>query len=304
MIKKSLQAYNTSKKIVLSFHVSQIFFRKTTGKMIVFHRKIRYDYIQKKGLYAMFEMFITVLAAIAAALYGFSKSVFMNGPHRHLYRTALVVGIMIVYVIVFGYRHIRNSRIHKLNVDFDDYMYYEKYTSPLYRAGYFISYLIQNILFDYIYMRRNFNFCKGLDVYDDGVGEYYVKFRGTWYQYLKITLLRHRVSISKLLAFSATTKNEMILDAIETEEDREPYDALLKEVEEKYQECHLMADYIMMKLPHYDAVSPLFRKNLIQHYQAINRIEENEPYIIDYVNRKNKRAKNDVNAFKKTRFHR
>ena len=52
------------------------------------------------------------------------------------------------------------------------HLYYDKYTSPLYRAGYFISYLIQNILFDYTYMKRNFNFCKGLDVYDGGAFSY------------------------------------------------------------------------------------------------------------------------------------
>ena len=65
-------------------------------------------------------------------------------------------------------------------------------------------------------MKRNFNFCKGLDVYDGGVSEYYIKFRNTWYRYLKLTLMRHRISLKKLQAFSCDMKNEMIIAALET----------------------------------------------------------------------------------------
>ena len=38
----------------------------------------------------MFEMFATIVAACAAAIYGLSRSVFMSGVHRNLYRAAFI----------------------------------------------------------------------------------------------------------------------------------------------------------------------------------------------------------------------
>ena len=40
---------------------------------------------------AMFEMFATIVAACAAAIYGLSRSVFMSGVHRNLYRAAFII---------------------------------------------------------------------------------------------------------------------------------------------------------------------------------------------------------------------
>ena len=176
----------------------------------------------------MFEMFATIVAACAAAIYGLSRSVFMSGVHRNLYRAAFIGIIILVYVTYRIYHYIKFKNIKKLNVDFDDYLYYDKYTSPLYRAGYFISYLVQNILFDYTYMKRNYNFCKGLDVYDGGVSEYYIKFRNTWYRYLKLTMIRHRISLKKLQAFSCDMKNEMIIAALNTPEEKKCITSLQK----------------------------------------------------------------------------
>ena len=46
----------------------------------------------------MFEMFATIVAACAAAIYGLSRSVFMSGVHRNLYRAAFIGIIILVYV--------------------------------------------------------------------------------------------------------------------------------------------------------------------------------------------------------------
>lgn len=46
----------------------------------------------------MFEMFATIVAAAAAAIYGLSRSVFMTGVHRNLYRAAFIGIIIIIYV--------------------------------------------------------------------------------------------------------------------------------------------------------------------------------------------------------------
>ena len=46
----------------------------------------------------MFEMFATIVAACAAAIYGLSRSVFMSGVHRNLYRAAFI-GIIILMLL-------------------------------------------------------------------------------------------------------------------------------------------------------------------------------------------------------------
>ena len=69
----------------------------------------------------MFEMFATIVAACAAAIYGLSRSVFMSGVHRNLYRAAFIGIIILVYVTYRIYHYIKFKNIKKLNVDFDDY---------------------------------------------------------------------------------------------------------------------------------------------------------------------------------------
>ena len=72
----------------------------------------------------MFEMFATIVAACAAAIYGLSRSVFMSGVHRNLYRAAFIGIIILVYVTYRIYHYIKFKNIKKLNVDFDDYLYF------------------------------------------------------------------------------------------------------------------------------------------------------------------------------------
>lgn len=247
----------------------------------------------------MFEMFITALAAIAVAVYGFSRSAFMTGPYRFYYRAGLAIVLLILFLFFTVRTWVRHHRINALKVDYHEYMYYEKFTSPLYRAGYFISYLIQNILFDYNYMRRNFNFCKGVDAYDGGVGDYYIKFRNTWYRYLKLIFLRHNVSIKKLQSFSAQEKNDMILKAEESEEVRECYRQFAKDTDELFKERHVMGDYLLRTLPDYGKVPVYFRNNLIKICQTHLYLEQYEPEIIRLVSFLDMHQQKDVNEFKK-----
>ena len=247
-------------------------------------------------------MFVTVGAALFATIYGLSKSVFMNGPYKNYYRLGLVAFIIVFYLAHRIYHDAKNCHITRLKVDLTEYLYYEKYTSPLYRIGYFISYLIQNILFDYTYMRRNFNFCKGLDVYDGGVSEYYIKFRNTWFRYLKLTLCRHRVSLKKLQAFAAKTKNDMIFDALETAEQKDKYKQFSSETEAYYNENNSVEKSSMKKFSNYKEIDSFYIKNLLRYYKVMNYVKKHEPVIIDYVNRQNLHTKKDVNDFKKINF--
>lgn len=250
----------------------------------------------------MFEMFITLIAAIAASAYGLSRSVFMNGPYRNYYRLGLLVFIILVIFISVTYRSIRNSRIRRMNVNLEHYLYYHKYTSILYRIGYFISYLIQNILFDYTYMRRNFNFCKGLDVYDGGVSEYYIKFRNTWYKYLSLTMKRHRISLKKLQAFAAVMKNEMIYEALPDDEIKAYYKLFDHEAAACFEENHKVTRDLMSKFESYSHVNKTYRKHVLKHYKVLLYVEKKQPRIKELVNLKDFREKRDVNDYKKMDF--
>ena len=64
----------------------------------------------------MFEMFATIVAACAAAIYGLSRSVFMSGVHRNLYRAAFIGIIILVYVTYRIYHYIKFKNIKKLSI--------------------------------------------------------------------------------------------------------------------------------------------------------------------------------------------
>ncbi len=250
----------------------------------------------------MFEMFITIVAALGATLYGFSQSVFMNGPHQKYYQAGLLAFVIIFVLFTIIRIKVRNNKIRGMNVNLEDYLYYEKYTSLIYRIGYFISYLIQNILFDYVYMKRNFNFCKGLDVYDGGVSEYYIKFRNTWYKYLDLTLRRHRVSLKKLQAFASVMKNEMIFDALHDDETKAFYRLFEHEAKAYYEEFHSLSGKAMASFQSYSHVDPVYRKHVLKHYKVLTYVEKNEPRIKELVNLQDFRSKRDVNDYKKMDF--
>ncbi len=250
----------------------------------------------------MFEMFLTIMAALIAAIYGISQSVFMNGPHRNYYRLGLLAVIIIIYVLYKIHHTARRRHLERLHVEPEGYVYYEKYTSLLYRAGYLISYFIQNILFDYIYMWRNFNFCKGLDVYDGGVGDYYIKFRHTWYRYLKLTRYRHKVSLKKLQGYAADVKNRMIEEALPTEEEKEMYQAFSETAKKYFDEHHTLNKKVLKSFPSYNSIDWYYRKNILRNYKAIICVRKYQPMIMEMVRQKDAWSQKDINEFRKKEF--
>lgn len=250
----------------------------------------------------MFEMFITVVAAIIATVYGVSNSVLMHSPHRHIY-WAIIISVIVLIIIIYNLHHLLKRRhLRRLDVDADDYYYYDKFTSILYRIGYLISYLIQNILFDYKYMQRNFNFCKGLDVYDGGVSEYYIKFRNTWYRYLPLTLLRHRISLSKLKAFACTMKNDMILDAMTDPAKKAAHLQFTEEVAERVEKHPYMNRALMEQVPGVHEIDSLYKSNLRKYWTSVIYAKKKEPKVVNLVERQNFRGKRDVTDYKKMDF--
>ncbi len=250
----------------------------------------------------MFEMFLTFVVAIGAAIYGLSQTVFMEGPHQVFYRVTAIIIILIIILFYYIRRSIRKRHLRKLNVNFEDYIYYDKFTSPLYQIGYFISYFFQNLLFDYTYMRRNFNFCKGLDTYDAGVSEYYIKFRNTWYNYLRLLLVRHRVSIHKLKSFACAMENELIFSAMEDEGQKALYKAFSDQVEAYMAENHYMNKTIIQRFDHCFDIDRYYRNNLATRWHMLEYVEKKEPLIQELVQRQDLRGRRDVNDFKKMKM--
>jgi len=248
----------------------------------------------------MFEMMITVIVTVAAFIYGISNSFLVASANRHYYWAGIAT-VIILLILFFAIRRlIRRRHLKKLNVKEEEYVYYHKYNSPLYRAGYFISYLVQNILFDYTYMRRNFNFCKGLNSYDDGVSEYYIRFRTTWYRYLKLLFRRHRMSIRKLKAFSCIRKNQLIFDQLQTEEDKAIYKGFDKAAEEYVSEHGHMDKSLILKIDGHDQVDSYYRNNTATRWKYYLKAEKIAPKIQSLVEIQRFHDKQDVDDFKRS----
>ena len=250
----------------------------------------------------MFEMFITFVVAIGAAIYGLSQTVFMEGPNQIYYRVGAITIVLLIILFYYIRNTIRKRHLRKLNVNIEDYNYYDKFTSPIYQIGYFISYFFQNLLFDYTYMRRNFNFCKGLDAYDAGVSEYYIKFRNTWYNYLKLLFIRHRVSLHKLKSFACAMKNDLIFSALETEEEKILYKAFSDQAEAYMDEHRRMNKSIAQRFDHCFEIDRYYRNNLVKRWHMLEYVEKKDPVIKDMVQRQDLRGRRDVNDFKKMKF--
>ena len=248
----------------------------------------------------MFEMLLTIIVAVAAFMWGLSNSVFVASPYRHYYWAALII-IIVLLILFFAIRRaIRRRHLNRIGVDEEEYVYYHKYNSPLYRAGYFISYLIQNIMFDYTYMRRNFNFCKGLNTYDDGVSEYYIRFRTTWYRYLKLLFKRHRLSMNKLKAFSCIRKNQLIYDQVETEEEKQIYKDFDAAAQKYAEENERMNKSLIRNVEGHDKVDSYYRKNTALRWKSYLKAEKAGAKIQNLVEIQKRHDKQDVDDYKRS----
>ena len=256
----------------------------------------------EKGYVTMFEMLLTVIVTVAAFIYGISNSVLVDSPYRHYYWAGIAIFIALVIIINVVVRLLRRSHLKRLHVNEYEYVYYHKYNSLLYRAGYFISYLIQNIMFDYSYMKRNFNFCKGLNAYDDGVSEYYIKFRNTWYRYLKLVHMRHRLSMNKLKAFSCSMKNRLIMDALESDEEKMLYRTFDKKILEYVEENGTIDNATIQRIEGADKLDSYYLKNTKKYWKHSQRADKLHPKIKLLVDTQEYHGKQDVDDYKKSRL--
>ena len=175
-------------------------------------------------------------------------------------------------------------------------------TPPHLPGRIFIQYLVQNILFDYTYMKRNYNFCKGLDVYDGGVSEYYIKFRNTWYRYLKLTMIRHRISLKKLQAFFLWYEEWDDYCCFKYTRRKRNASPVTKDAAAYFQEHQSFNKKVIEQFANYAEITPIFRKNVLKHYRALAYTAKKEPEMVAMVKKQEFRRERDVNDFKKMNF--
>ena len=94
-------------------------------------------------------------------------------------------------------------------------------------------------------------------------------------------------------------KNEMIIAALETPEQKELYHAFAKEAE-----CHFKAlnKQTLTQFANYAEITPMFQKNILKHYHALAYSLKKEPELVAMVKKQEFRKERDVNDFKKTNF--
>ena len=250
----------------------------------------------------MFEMFLTIMAALIAAIYGVSQSVFMNGPHRNYYRIGLLVLILIIYGLYKIHHTARQRHLKRLHVEPEAYVYYAKYTSLLYRAGYFISYFIQNILFDYIYMWRNFNFCKGLDVYDGGRRRILHQVPAYLVPLFKADQISPQSIVKEAAGLCRRHEKSDDRGCITDRRRKERYLHYAEEAKNYFDEHGTLTKSVLKSFANYGQIDWYYRKNILKNYKAIACVRKYQPLVIEMVRQKEDWNQKDLNEFRKKEF--
>ena len=97
-------------------------------------------------------------------------------------------------------------------------------------------------------------------------------------------------------------KNEMIIAALETPEEKELYHAFAKEAECHFQEHETLNKQTLAQFANYAEITPMFQKNILKHYRSLAYSLKKEPELIAMVKKQEFRKERDVNDFKKTNF--
>lgn len=177
----------------------------------------------------MDEFLVAIMSGIALVLYTFITFLLFRFKWKHYIRWGLVIFIFLLLVIYSIKKKIIKSRLNKMGLDEENYLFYNKYTARSNRIAFVFTYLLQDFIYEVKKTNKSYNFSKGLFRYDDSLGEYYVDCRLAWYAYYKMNLLKNRLSLHKLRIFSLTKCNHMLLDIYP--EQKDTYDTVKKEWE-------------------------------------------------------------------------
>ena len=97
-------------------------------------------------------------------------------------------------------------------------------------------------------------------------------------------------------------KNEMIIAALDTPEQKEMYHAFEKEAESYFQEQGTIDKKVIAQFVNISEITPMFQKNIVKRYRALAYANKKEPELIAMVKKQEFRKERDVNDFKKTNF--
>ena len=115
-------------------------------------------------------------------------------------------------------------------------------------------------------------------------------------------MIRHRISLKKLQAFSCDMKNEMIIAALNTPEEKEMHHQFTKDAAAYFQEHQSFNKKVIEQFANYAEITPMFRKNVLKHYRALAYTAKKEPEMVAMVKKQEFRRERDFNDFKKMNF--
>ncbi|MDO4553964.1 MAG: hypothetical protein Q4B70_02315 [Lachnospiraceae bacterium] len=127
---------------------------------------------------------------------------------------------IVAVVLIQGIRKRLSVRyLKKIEIDYENYMFYAKYTSSANRFAYIFTYLLQDFIYEVKKTNKSYNISKGLFRFDDSLGEYYIDCRMAWYAYIKTNLLKNRLSMHKLRVYSLNKCNQLLLSRFPEQEE-------------------------------------------------------------------------------------
>lgn len=172
----------------------------------------------------MDEFLVAIMTGIAFLLYTSFTYFIFRSKWKITIRWALLLLLVVVVILHLMKKRLIRRRLRKMEIDEESYLFYNKYTSLRNKISFIVTYLIQDYVYEVKRNNKSYNFSKGLFRYEEGLGEYYIDYRLTWYDYIRLNLMKNRLSLHKLRIFSLNKCNKMILERFP--EQQETYKAV------------------------------------------------------------------------------
>lgn len=183
----------------------------------------------------MDEFLVAIMSAIAIVSYTIITFFLFDFEYKTYVRWGLLIFVVLWILIYFWKRRNERRSLKRLGVDAENYVYYQKFTSPGNKFSYVFTYMIQDFIYEVKKRNKAYNFSKGMFRFDDSLGEYYIDCRIGWYAYFRINILKNRLSLHKLRIFSLGKCNQLLLNVFPEQE--EIYKQVKKDFQRNTDEC-------------------------------------------------------------------
>ncbi len=246
----------------------------------------------------MDEFLVAIISGVTLLCYTFFMYIIFDFKYKIYVRWTLA-GILVLWLLIsFWKRKINRSKLTKMGIDAESYMYYQKYTSWWNKVTFVLSYLIQDYVYEVKSRNKAYNFSKGMFRFDDSLGEYYIDWRLGWYDYLRMNILKNRLSLHKLRIFSLEKCNQMLLGALP--EQKEFYKQVKEACQEKVNTLSKKNSVGMgtfSQVENFNKLYYMIRKNLCKMEQSRKFMKDNMDAYHLALKKKDKR-KDDVREIK------